>query len=78
MTKNKRREAPAGLTSQGVRDLNNLGPRRPRPSDEASAAPEVAHLGRRIRRGGLHKYQLSSLYGMSEGLIVGYAEDDES
>lgn len=70
MTKNKRRAVPTGLTSQGVRDLNNLGPRKTRPSDATSREQEVFP----------HKYQLSSLYGKftSDAQEQPFRGDDES
>ena len=58
MTKNRRHEKNVGHTSQGVRDLNSMGPRRQRPED-APSAQALEHndkLGRAVH--GRHKMGL--------------------
>jgi hypothetical protein len=69
MTKNKRKVASVGLTSQGVRDLNNIGPRRPRASDATIGEREVA------LRGGSPIVGSSTHYGLPQGFG---REGDES
>jgi hypothetical protein len=52
MTKNRRRNRPVNITSQGVKDLNSLGPRKPR--IEADPAVKEILLNENAN-GGPHK-----------------------
>lgn len=57
MTRNRRGHAKdSGRTSQGVRDLNSMGPRKPRPGDDPPAQ-ELA-LNDRLGRAGHGRHKM--------------------